>query len=62
MENGVCSKESVNGSCDVWSCKDSDSSSADHLVVMVHGILGRSDFKIFILFYLFEFSIFERFL
>lgn len=44
MENGVCSKESVNGSRDVWSCEDSDSSSADHLVVMVHGILGRSDF------------------
>ncbi|KAH9678637.1 DUF676 domain-containing protein [Citrus sinensis] len=42
VENGVCSKESVNGSCDVWSCKDSDSSSADHLVVMVHGILGSS--------------------
>ncbi|KAJ4706537.1 alpha/beta-Hydrolases superfamily protein [Melia azedarach] len=42
VENGVCSKESVNGSRDVWSCKDSDSSSADHLVVMVHGILGSA--------------------
>lgn len=42
MENGVCSKESVNGSRDVWSCEDSDSSSADHLVVMVHGILGSA--------------------
>ncbi|KAL5744155.1 hypothetical protein ACOSP7_027012 [Xanthoceras sorbifolium] len=42
VENGVCSKESVNGSRDLWSCKDSDSSSADHLVVMVHGILGST--------------------
>lgn len=41
-EDGVCSAESVvDGSLDVWSCKNSDSSSADHLVVMVHGILGR---------------------
>ncbi|XVF11286.1 hypothetical protein REPUB_Repub08aG0013800 [Reevesia pubescens] len=40
--NGVCSSESVNGSRDVWSCKDSDSLSADHLVIMVHGILGSS--------------------
>ncbi|XP_015582438.1 putative lipase ROG1 [Ricinus communis] len=45
-DNGICSSESVNGSCDVWSCKDSDSSSADHLVIMVHGILGSaSDWK-----------------
>ena len=42
VQNGVCSSESVNGCCDVWSCKDSDSSSAYHLVVMVNGILGRS--------------------
>ncbi|XP_010555602.1 PREDICTED: putative lipase YDL109C [Tarenaya hassleriana] len=42
-ENGVCSAEAVDGSRDVWSCKDSDSSSADHLVVMVHGILGSTD-------------------
>lgn len=42
QEEGVCSAESVvDGSLDVWSCKNSDSSSADHLVVMVHGILGR---------------------
>ncbi|GLT39859.1 hypothetical protein SLA2020_140260 [Shorea laevis] len=40
--NGFRSSESANGSRDVWSCKDSDSSSADHLVVMVHGILGSS--------------------
>ncbi|XVF11285.1 hypothetical protein REPUB_Repub08aG0013700 [Reevesia pubescens] len=40
--SGVCSSESVNGSRDVWSCKDSDSLSADHLVIMVHGILGSS--------------------
>jgi hypothetical protein len=44
VENGVCSTESVNVSSDVWSCKNSDSSSADHLVIMVHGILGRYDF------------------
>ncbi|XP_021905763.1 putative lipase YOR059C [Carica papaya] len=42
MKNGVCSSESINGSRDVWSCKDSDSSSADHLVIMVHGILGSA--------------------
>ncbi|XP_043806038.1 uncharacterized protein LOC110630894 isoform X3 [Manihot esculenta] len=46
IKNGVCSSESLNGSCDVWSCKDSDSSSADHLVIMVHGIFGSaSDWK-----------------
>ncbi|XP_042506536.1 putative lipase ROG1 isoform X2 [Macadamia integrifolia] len=39
-ENGPCSK-SINGGRDVWSCKDS-SSAADHLVVMVNGILGSS--------------------
>ncbi|KAK6262103.1 hypothetical protein QUC31_007919 [Theobroma cacao] len=42
VTNGVCSSESVNGSRDVWSCKDSDSLSADHLVIMLHGILGSS--------------------
>ncbi|XP_057482676.1 lipid droplet phospholipase 1-like [Actinidia eriantha] len=41
-ENGVCSSESVNGGEDVWSCNKSDASSADHLVVMVHGILGSA--------------------
>lgn len=30
----------------MWSAKESDSSSADHLVVMVHGIMGRSAFSI----------------
>ncbi|KAG6781262.1 hypothetical protein POTOM_014153 [Populus tomentosa] len=46
VENGVRSTESVNVSCDVWSCKNSDSSSADHLVIMVHGILGsNTDWK-----------------
>lgn len=50
MENGVCdagvcSSESVNGSQDVWSSKESDSLSADHLVVMVNGIMGRSEFS-----------------
>jgi hypothetical protein len=49
IENGVCSSESVNGGRDVWSCNDSDSSSADHLVVMVHGILGRSYFLLLLL-------------
>ncbi|KAL5569794.1 hypothetical protein UlMin_026369 [Ulmus minor] len=44
--NGVCSSESVDGSRDVWSCKESDSASADHLVVMVNGILGSvADWK-----------------
>ncbi|GMN41053.1 hypothetical protein TIFTF001_010262 [Ficus carica] len=44
--NGVCSSESVDGSRDVWSCKFSDSASADHLVVMVNGILGSvTDWK-----------------
>ncbi|KAL1200154.1 hypothetical protein V5N11_019656 [Cardamine amara subsp. amara] len=42
-EDVVCSAESIDGSVDVWSCKNSDSSSADHLVVMVHGILGSTD-------------------
>ncbi|KAK8603966.1 hypothetical protein V6N13_096431 [Hibiscus sabdariffa] len=40
--NGVCSSESVNGNRDACSCKDSDFLSADHLVIMVHGILGSS--------------------
>lgn len=40
VKNGVCSSKSVNGGEDLWSCDKS--SSADHLVVMVHGILGRS--------------------
>ncbi|KAL5541314.1 hypothetical protein UlMin_044574 [Ulmus minor] len=44
--NGVCSSELVDGSRDVWSCKESDSASADHLVVMVNGILGSvADWK-----------------
>lgn len=42
VENGVCYSESVTGSRDIWSCKDSDSASANHLVIMVNGILGRS--------------------
>ena len=44
-DNGVCSSESVNGGQDVWSSKESDSLSADHLVVMVNGIMGRSEFS-----------------
>ncbi|XP_010941069.1 putative lipase C4A8.10 [Elaeis guineensis] len=39
---GVCSKESVNGGTDVWSSSASPASSPDHLVVMVHGILGST--------------------
>lgn len=37
----MCSSESVDGSRDVWSSRSADSSSANHLVVMVNGILGR---------------------
>lgn len=46
MENGagVCSTETGNGGEDVCSSKESDASSADHLLVMVHGILGRYSF------------------
>ncbi|KAK4431695.1 ATP-dependent 6-phosphofructokinase, chloroplastic [Sesamum alatum] len=45
-DGGVCSTETGNGGEDVYSCKESDASSADHLVVMVHGILGSaSDWK-----------------
>ncbi|XP_043719797.1 lipid droplet phospholipase 1-like isoform X1 [Telopea speciosissima] len=40
-KNGLCS-ESINGGRDVWSSKDSAASSADHLVVMVNGILGSA--------------------
>ncbi|XAR71829.1 hypothetical protein NMG60_11018264 [Bertholletia excelsa] len=40
VETNVCSSESLNGGQNVWSCSKSDDSSADHLVVMVHGILG----------------------
>ncbi|KAI4351248.1 hypothetical protein L6164_005624 [Bauhinia variegata] len=43
LENGVCTAESLDGSRDLWSSKASDSSSADHLVVMVNGILGSSN-------------------
>ncbi|KAF3433191.1 hypothetical protein FNV43_RR24293 [Rhamnella rubrinervis] len=46
VENGVCSSEAVDGSRDVWSCKTSDSASADHLVIMANGILGSvTDWK-----------------
>lgn len=43
--NGVCSSEDVNGTRDVWSW--TEASSSDHLVVMVHGILGRLGFRRF---------------
>ncbi|XP_009768176.1 lipid droplet phospholipase 1-like [Nicotiana sylvestris] len=40
VENGgVCSSESINGGEDIFSCQNSD---ADHLVIMVHGILGSA--------------------
>ncbi|KAI8540252.1 hypothetical protein RHMOL_Rhmol09G0248400 [Rhododendron molle] len=47
MENdtagtGACSSETANGGEVVWSCNQSDAASADHLVVMVHGILGSA--------------------
>ncbi|TQD98561.1 hypothetical protein C1H46_015809 [Malus baccata] len=42
VENGVCSSESATGSRYVWSSKESEYSSADHLVVMVHGIMGTA--------------------
>ncbi|CAN8253412.1 unnamed protein product [Cochlearia groenlandica] len=42
-EDNVCSSESIHGSLDLYSCKNSDSSSADHLVVMVHGIMGCTE-------------------
>ncbi|KAJ0961879.1 hypothetical protein J5N97_029707 [Dioscorea zingiberensis] len=38
-DRGVCSEESANGGTDVWSCSNR---SADHLIVMVHGILGST--------------------
>lgn len=51
METAVSSSDSIDGGEDVFSSKQSDVSSADHLVVMVHGILGRSVFQLhFILF------------
>lgn len=61
LENGVCSSELVNGGRDIWSGNDSDSSSADHLVVMVHGILGRSD-SFLLLLLLIIISIFDCFM
>lgn len=42
VQNGVCSSESVNGGEDLRSSNESYAASADHLVVMVHGILGSS--------------------
>ncbi|KAJ6808236.1 putative lipase [Iris pallida] len=39
---GVRSEGSGNGGVDVWSSDSASSSSADHLVVMVHGILGST--------------------
>ncbi|PHT86591.1 hypothetical protein T459_08697 [Capsicum annuum] len=47
VENGgVFSSETFNGGKDVFSSKASDASTADHLVMMVHGILGSaSDWK-----------------
>ncbi|XP_047327444.1 lipid droplet phospholipase 1-like [Impatiens glandulifera] len=42
-ENDVCSSETANGGQNVWNCEESNVSSANHLVVMVHGILGSSD-------------------
>ncbi|MFS7984743.1 hypothetical protein Hanom_Chr11g00990121 [Helianthus anomalus] len=42
MQNGVvCSSEPVAGGVNVFSCTQSDVFTADHLVVMVNGVLGR---------------------
>ncbi|CAI9091977.1 OLC1v1027101C1 [Oldenlandia corymbosa var. corymbosa] len=38
----VCSSETADGGEDVYSSKESDASSADHLVILVHGILGSA--------------------
>lgn len=48
---GVCKEESINGAggTDLWSSSDGCTvSPADHLVVMVHGILGRYDASLFL--------------
>ncbi|GER46552.1 alpha/beta-Hydrolases superfamily protein [Striga asiatica] len=42
VNGAVCSTETGNGGEDVYSSKDSDAFTADHLVVMVHGILGSA--------------------
>ncbi|KAJ0772110.1 putative alpha/Beta hydrolase, lipase [Helianthus annuus] len=43
MQNGaVCSSEPLAGGVNVFSCTQSDVFTADHLVVMVNGILGSS--------------------
>lgn len=43
MENrDICSSEAAVGGENIFSCDESDVSSADHLVVMVNGILGSS--------------------
>lgn len=39
---GACTEESADGETDVWSASDAAASAADHLVVMVHGILGST--------------------
>lgn len=46
VEASACSSVTESGGEDIWSCNQSDAPSADHLVVMVHGILGSaSDWK-----------------
>lgn len=40
-DRGVCLEESLTGGMDVWSSSVQSSSSPDHIVIMVHGILGR---------------------
>ncbi|CAA0836682.1 alpha/beta-Hydrolases superfamily protein [Striga hermonthica] len=42
VNGAVCSTETGDGGEDVYSSKDSDAFTADHLVVMVHGILGSA--------------------
>ncbi|XP_039122603.1 putative lipase ROG1 isoform X1 [Dioscorea cayenensis subsp. rotundata] len=41
-DRGVCLEESLTGGMDVWSSSVQSSSSPDHIVIMVHGILGST--------------------
>ncbi|KAM1761836.1 hypothetical protein ACFX12_004552 [Malus domestica] len=42
VKNRVCFSESANGNRNVWSSEESESSSVDHLVIMIHGIIGTA--------------------
>ena len=45
-QSDTCSSEAAVGGENIFSADESDVSSADHLVVMVNGILGRLDTSI----------------